>query len=613
MLRAFARRAPLAALAAVALAFAAAAPASAQDTRVTVGSPAAPFSQNKQNEPAVAIDAHDPSVVVAGSNDNIDMEACNAGDPTTCPFTPDVGSDGVYFSFDGGSTWTQPTYSGLTGRDCLGPAECTAHQGPIGTLPKFAEAGLVSDGDPAVAFGPRKGADGKFSWSNGSRLYYASLASSLSSGPAFKGFEAITVSRTDDARAAAAGGAAGQNAWKAPVIISKQSATTFSDKEQVWADNASSSKYFGNAYVCNASFRSNSKGNASPVPLVFARSTDGGDTWTTSQLTKAATNANDIGRDGCTIRTTSTGDVYVFFRGTDPATKAPSELVLKSTDGGKHFSGPIAAAPANAPGLLDPVILRPVMDGLTGARADLSPAPSVDIANGAPNGTNATNQIAIAWADRGGGLNAEQGLYTTSRNGTQWTAPAQFSPAGDRPFYVAPAFAPDGSDLYITYDSFTTNYQADTNTTRNMVAGVLHANVNRTSGAVGAFDSLHRADAGDPRGSSQNDLVAEFLGDYVYAAATNDNVVAVWNDTRNAADCPAIDKYRHDVAQAVEDGTIPPFAEEDGPAEAHAEARDKKPGADAGAGPEPPNVQVQCPANFGNSDIYGGKYADPTP
>jgi hypothetical protein len=117
--------------------------------------------------------------VVAGSNDNIDMETCNAGDPTTCLFTQGVGVSGVYFSFDGGHSWTQPRYTGWSARDCVGPAACTPHVGAIGTLPHYFENGLVSDGDPGLAIGPRPDANGTFSWTNGSRVYYSNLTSNF--------------------------------------------------------------------------------------------------------------------------------------------------------------------------------------------------------------------------------------------------------------------------------------------------------------------------------------------------------------------------------------------------------------------------------------------------
>jgi hypothetical protein len=66
----------------------------------------------------------------------------------------------------------------------------------------------------------------------------------------------------------------------------------------------------------------------------------------------------------------------------------------------------------------------------------------------------------------------------------------------------------------------------------------------------------------------------------VYAVATNGYGAAVWNDVRGAVDCPAIDAWR--MSLRTGDSVLTPAPQQD------------------------------CPAGFGNSDIFGGSYTDPT-
>src|SRR5205807_1762777 len=174
-----------------------------------------------------------------------------------------------------------------------------------------------------------------------------------------------------------------------------------------------------------------------------------------------------------------------------------------------------------------------------------------------------------------------------SRNqGRSWTSAGVASPASDRPDFPAIAISPDGGDAYLTYMDFLQPWQSTTASPRLFEGVVRHADVDRTTGAIGAWSDVHRAPTGDARGSSANALTGEFLGDYDYAFATNDFVVAVWNDARNVADCPAIDAYRQDVVNGTAAGTS--------------------------TDPTRPAPNNDCPATFGNTDIFGGSYAVPT-
>src|SRR4029453_14205333 len=136
-------------------------------------------------------------------------------------------------------------------------------------------------------------------------------------------------------------------------------------------------------------------------------------------------------------------------------------------------------------------------------------------------------------------------LTEPATGGTTWATPRAVEQAGDRGIYAAPAISPNGTDVYLVYNAFTTPFRTNTTDPRILVGVMLHAVAPGSAATpTGPFTQIHRGAPGDPRGSSANALISEFLGDYVYAAATNDFAVAVWNDAREAAPCDSINAYR---------------------------------------------------------------------
>ena len=336
----------------------------------------------------------------------------------------------------------------------------------------------------------------------------------------------------------------------------------------------------------------------SSQPLFVLTSRDGGNTWTQKQVTAATNNPNSqqgFGRSGCTVRTDSHGVVYVFayaFALGSPGARAdPDDPVVRRR---QHLDGPrtvadgvrhlLARSSPRSAAVSWTVSAAP---GTTCRRRRRSTSPTAR-----PTGTDATNRIVMSWVD-GQTLNAEQVRFSSSDNGgTTWSAPRAIQLAGRARLLLGAGDLAERHRGVGRLQRVLDTVPGERDRTRERPSAGRRGPARRLHRiGVGAFALVHQGAAGDARGSSQNNLAAEFLGDYVYAAATphlRRGGVERRPPTRPTA--PTIDAFRqelHDIAVAT--GPQTAEAEEPRGAEGHdgSKAQEREVG-------QPPDVQASC-------------------
>ncbi|MEO8292484.1 MAG: sialidase family protein [Actinomycetota bacterium] len=485
------------------------------------------FPANKQNEPTIAVNPVNANRLIAGTNDEQQQPPCGPGPvrgpdalPSDCSFFPEVGTSGVYTSSDGGDTWINR-----------------------GLLPGFTDYGddgtLISDGDPVIVYGPKPTATG-FSYANGARAYYATLAS-YASGAA-KGRQApelLAVSISDD----------NGLHWSDPVVAASAHGYVFNDKEAIWVDDNPASAYFGRAYVSWTQFR-DILGCAEPI--MVARSADGGTTWSRPQQLSAAQNCGLGGRQGSTLRTSSSGTVYAVWEDSD--VNGYKQVVSRSQNGGVTWTLPSTIAYIHD--------ISANGDFIPGAnfRVDSFASLAIDQSSGT---------LYVAWADlRAGG--SRMVVSTSTNGGRAWSTPRVVSASAQGSvFFQGLDVAPNGRvDL-----AFQGLKAVDPSTFGAGNAKINAYYVKSTDGTTWSSPRKVSTASSDPAASSQNNLALQFWGDYSTLVSTNSEVWFIATDSRNGVPCVAVDAYQHGL-----DGSGPVVAK--------------------------PAPGIVCPGQFGNTDAY---------
>src|SRR5712692_4002739 len=471
---------------------------------------AGPFPKNKQNEPSLAQNPTNSLNLIAGSNDEIGLPACTNTTPSSCPFTAGISVSGFYASKDGGVTWP-----------CQGLIDLSAF-------------GEFAFGDPAQAFDSKGNA------------FYGTLAFPFppTTHKLAMGLQAdFFIAKSTD----------GGCSYKTAAKVSSNSPAIFDDKDAITADAHPNSPFHDNVYAAWTKFTGQNSSGVGSDQILFSRSTDGGEIWSSPLSLSPSHNNNATGgRQGAAVKVGPDGTVFVVWL--DTVNKQAVERMAISHDGGKTFPGPNITVATVTDDFVSPA------PG-SSFRQDARAFPSFSIAS---NGT-----LYVAWGNRTGDPtngHAVVMLTKSTNGGLTWSTPVVAGNVSGRSAFFASVAAGPNNNVNVAFLAMD-----DKPTGTAPGAGVVHYDaylVQSTNGGA-SFSSplLISTDTSDPDGSSTNSVRAQFLGDYITAVADATHVFAVWTDSRNASSCTAVDNFRAGTASK-------------------------------------PNVIANCPTTFGNTDIF---------
>jgi len=451
---------------------------------------------NPQNESNIVVNPSNPMNVVTSANEyRIDGHA-------------------VYYSNNGGVTWANVVLPGWT--------SSTGGKG------QFAHVG--SFGDPVLAFSP-----------DGSRLYYSGLVGAFPPN-GNHGLSGVAVAVSTD------GGAH----WSPPRMVSFASSNNiFQDKE--WLTVGPD----GTVYLTWTRFFADRAHGYRESPIVVSKSTDGGNTWSDWVKVSDASHPFDQGSNSAVG---PDGTLYVAYEGATPGSGYSQDalIVARSTDGGATFTNTEVARvyddldcyPIQLPGGQD-------RQTLSYEQFRINSFPNIAL----DRSVGTTGKLAIVWADdrnhpgcgHGGasfdpalGPTTNQVFLVTSTDGVSWTAPQQVTP--DTVDKVYPSIAAAGGRIVIGY--YTRAYSPIPTAADLTCARMLLDSTTNTALAFPGPSSLqpvcldyaarvsNDAFAAETRLSAQSSnpyllFAGAFIGDYTGMALDSaGKAIAVWTDDR---------------------------------------------------------------------------------